>query len=118
MTQRQSKDVISSVIGKLFEIASSKMKDDHDKKVLEGLRKYVSIVEEDLYTPKPRYMDAFFFPNEKNVDKMVQYLSKATKSLNICVFNITNDRLANALHDAHKRGVVVRIISDDECMKN
>lgn len=118
MTQRQNKDVISSVIGKLFEIASSKMKDDHDKKVLEGLRKYVSIVEEDLYTPKPRYMDAFFFPNEKNVDKMVQYLSKATKSLNICVFNITNDRLANALHDAHKRGVVVRVISDDECMKN
>ena len=106
------------MIGKLFEIASSKMKDDHDKKVLEGLRKYISIVEEDLYTPKPRYIDAFFFPNEKNVDKMVQYLSKATKSLNICVFNITNDRLANALHDAHKRGVVVRVISDDECMKN
>jgi len=36
----------------------------------------------------------------------------------VCVFNLTNDKLANALHDAHKRGVLVRIISDDECMTN
>jgi cardiolipin hydrolase len=31
---------------------------------------------------------------------------------------LTNDRLANAVHDAHKRGVKVRVISDDECMHN
>lgn len=76
------------------------------------------MVEEDLYQPKPRYLDAFFFPNERNVDRLIQYISKAFRSLKICVFNITNDKLANALHDAHKRGVTVRIISDDECMHN
>ena len=92
------------------------MKDDGDKAVLEALRKYIAIVDEDLLTPKPKYLDAFFFPNEKNIDKLVQYLNKATKSLKICVFNITNDRLATALHDAHKRGVIVRVVSDDECM--
>ena len=67
-------------------------------------------------TPKPRYLDAFFFPNEKNIEKLVLYLSKATKSLKVCVFNLTNDKLANALDAAHKRGVQVRILSDDECM--
>ena len=36
----------------------------------------------------------------------------------MCVFNLTNDKLANALDAAHKRGVQVRIISDDECMTN
>ncbi len=71
-----------------------------------------------MLTPKPRYLDAFFFPNEKNVDRIVQYLSKATKSLKVCVFNVTNDKLAQALADAHKRGVQVRVISDDECMEN
>lgn len=105
-------------MSKLFELAESKMKDEHDKEVLTSLRKYVSIVEDDLLTTKPRYLDAFFFPNEKNVDRIVQYLTKATKSLKICVFNITNDRLANAIADAHKRGVNVRLISDDECMNN
>jgi cardiolipin hydrolase len=33
------------------------------------------------------------------------------------VFTITNNDLRNALHNAHKRGVKVRVISDDECMK-
>lgn len=118
MPQRNNKEVINSIVSKLFDIAGSKMKDDHDKAVLEGLRKYVGMVEEDLYNPKPRYLDAFFFPNEKNIEKLVTYLSKAQKSLKICVFNITNDRLANTIFDAHKRGVNVRVISDDECMEN
>jgi len=93
------------------------MKDDHDKAVLQSLEKYLNIVSEDLLNPKPRYLDAFFFPNEKNIDKLVTYLSKATKTLKICIFNLTNDKLANAVAEAHKRGVQVRIISDDECMK-
>ena len=118
MPQRHVKENITSVVNKLFEVASSKMKDDHDKAVLEGLKKYVQLVQEDLLIPKPRYLDAFFFPNEKNIDKLVGYLSKAQKSMSICVFNLTNDRLANAVYDAHKRGVKVRVISDDECMEN
>ena len=64
-------------MGKLFDIAGAKMKDDHDKAVLEGLKKYVALAQEDLLNPKPRYLDAFFFPNEKNIDKLVLYLSKA-----------------------------------------
>lgn len=118
MPNRTNKDNITAVLNKLFEVAGGKMKDEHDKKVLEGLRKYVSIVEEDLYQPKPRYMDAFFFPNEKNIDKLVSYLTKAQKSLKICVFNLTNDRLANAINDAWQRGLDVRVVSDDECMTN
>lgn len=118
MPQKNDRANADAVIKKLFEIASSKMKDDHDKAVLEGLSKYVQLAQEDLFTTKPRYLDAFFFPNEKNIDRLVQYLSKAQKSMKICVFNLTNDKLANAVFDAHKRGVQVRVISDDECMGN
>ncbi len=77
MPQRNNKDVINQIVGKLFDIASAKMNDEHDKAVLEGLRKYINIVEDDLLIPKPRYLDAFFFPNEKNIDRLVSYLSKA-----------------------------------------
>ena len=58
-----------------------------------------------------------FFPNERNVDRLIQYLNKATKSINICVFTMTNDKLSNAVKAAAIRGIAVRIISDDECMK-
>ena len=118
MPFKQHKDTVNAVIQKLFDVAGGKMKDDHDKAVIEGLKKYVLAAQDDLLQTKPRYMDAFFFPNEKNVDKLVGYLTKATKSMNICVFNLTNDRLANAIFDAHQRGVKVRVISDDECMEN
>lgn len=43
------------------------MKSDEDKAVVDGLRKLIKQVEEDLYCPKPRYLDAFFFPNDKNI---------------------------------------------------
>ena len=58
-----------------------------------------------------------FFPNERNVDRLIQYLNKATRSINICVFTMTNDKLSNAVKAAAIRGIAVRIISDDECMK-
>lgn len=34
------------------------------------------------------------------------------------MFNLTNDVLANAVIERHNAGVDVRVISDDECMKN
>ena len=76
------------------------MKDDGDKAIVESLRKYIAMVEEDLYTPKPRYMDTMFFPNETNVERLVQYMNKATKSIKICVFTMTNDKLANGVYAA------------------
>lgn len=41
MPFKQHKDTVNAVIQKLFEVAGGKMKDDHDKAVIEGLKKYV-----------------------------------------------------------------------------
>jgi phosphatidylserine/phosphatidylglycerophosphate/cardiolipin synthase-like enzyme len=102
----------------LFEVADSKMSDEQSKKVLANLRQHVAQLEQDLYRPQPKYMDAFFFPNMDNVKKLVRYISMAKKTLLVCVFNLTNDDLANAVLDRWNAGVDVRIITDDECMKN
>lgn len=40
------------------------------------------------------------------------------KSIDLAIFSFTNDQLANEIIAAHKRGVTVRIITDDESMKN
>ena len=48
---------------------------------------------------------------------MVGYIAKAKKSIDLSIFSFTNDDLANEVIAAHKRGVAVRIITDDEAMK-
>lgn len=101
MPDRTHREVPAWCIDALFEVAASKMNDDSDKKTLENLRTCVTAVEEDMYQTKSKYMDAFFFPNKKNVDNIVKYIGMAKKELCICVFNITNDDLANAIIKRH-----------------
>ena len=50
--------------------------------------------------------------------KLERYIKMAKKSLLICVFNLTNDKLADAIRHVKNQGVDVRIITDDECMTN
>jgi len=118
MPNRHQREVVEQTYDVLFEVAASKMTSDADKEILANLRKHIGQVEEDLMRPKPRYMDAFFFPNRANVTKLANYIKMAKKSLYICVFNLTNDDLANAVKHVHNQGVDVKVITDDECMKN
>ena len=41
----------------------------------------------------------------------------AKKTVDLCIFSFTNDILATEIINAHKRGVKVRIITDDENLK-
>lgn len=118
MPGRTDRVTVQQTIEVLFETAASKMDDDKSKEILANLQKHVAQVELDLYRPKPRYMDAFFFPNKDNVYKLVKYIKMARKSLLICVFNLTNNDLAKAIKQVWDSGVDVKIITDDECMKN
>ncbi|KAL5018209.1 hypothetical protein ScPMuIL_003931 [Solemya velum] len=55
------------------------------------------------------------FSHEPNsLSKLFEYLTKARKSLDVCVFVFTCSSLADILVEAHKKGVVVRVITDDE----
>ena len=117
MFGRFEEDNIQATVDHCFDIAKGKMESDHDKKVLAGLRQLVRQVEVNLYRPNPRFQDAFFFPNMANVKKMVNYIKMAKNTIDLSIFSFTNDDLANEIITAHKRGVKVRIITDDEAMK-
>lgn len=118
MPERFHRDCCEASMDVVFEAALQKMQHEADKVVIANLRKVVKQIEQDLYSAKPRYLDAFFFPNKQNVQKIVKYISMAKKTLHICVFNVTNDDLANAVLERHKAGVSVKVISDDECANN
>jgi len=103
------------VIAKIFEQAAVKL---GDKEQVEALHKLVQTAVDGLYGPKPEYLDTMFFPSETNVGKLVEYLGKGRHTLRVCVFNLTNNVLRDALLRAWNDNLDVSIISDDECMKN
>ena len=60
-------------------------------------------------------------PEEESLSTLqvfLKYLDSACESIDACVFNITDDRIARRLLDAHRhRGVRVRVITDVEQQK-
>lgn len=55
-----------------------------------------------------------FSPGTDCLELIGGELDRATRSADICVFSITDDRIVERIHAAHRRGVAIRIISDDD----
>lgn len=59
-----------------------------------------------------------FAHEDTSLVKILRVLDSAVKTLDVCVFTITCNELADAIESAAHRGVAVRIISDDEQAKS
>jgi phosphatidylserine/phosphatidylglycerophosphate/cardiolipin synthase-like enzyme len=55
-----------------------------------------------------------FAPGEACLRHIVSRFQAARTSADVCVFTITDDRISRSIVDAHRRGVKLRIISDNE----
>ncbi|KAI9323058.1 hypothetical protein BX666DRAFT_1882885 [Dichotomocladium elegans] len=57
-----------------------------------------------------------FFPSESSYHTFITALRSAQETLHICVFSMTDNTTARAIADAQRRGVDVKIITDNEQM--
>jgi phosphatidylserine/phosphatidylglycerophosphate/cardiolipin synthase-like enzyme len=57
---------------------------------------------------------AFFSPGDDCLHRIRRLISESRKTLDICVFTITDNRIVQRLEEAQARGVQIRIISDDD----
>lgn len=74
---------------------------------------YTQIIKE-LFSSHRKISDCFFFPSTENESKLIEYLKLATKTLDLCIFTLTNNALASTLLWLfEEKNVQVRIISDD-----
>lgn len=58
--------------------------------------------------------EASFSPGEDCLRQICGLFRLARRSVDACVFTITDNRIADAILDAHRRGVIVRIVTDNE----
>ena len=84
---------------------------------IEKYKTSLNYIIDNFYIPKPCIQEVVFFPNEQNQLKVINMITQAKKTLDVCMFTMTNDKLYKAVLDAKKNGVNVRVITDDECVK-
>ena len=75
---------------------------------LESLIKKLSHQDESLQA------SAYFSPGEDVRQRLLVMCKHAQRTLDVCVFTISDNTLSSALLEAFQRGVEVRIITDDE----
>ena len=102
-------------IEKLQEILDSISSDKNNFIIYQKIMQYFL---KEYYKPKPSICDAYFFPNAKNEKYLVDMLRTCKYSLNIAIFSLTRDNFAKAIIEVFKKGIKVRVIADDECVKN
>jgi cardiolipin hydrolase len=68
-----------------------------------------------LETPEPESTaDVSFSPGPEPIARLTGLIDRAARSIDVCVFALSDDRLAAALLQAHRRDVRVRILTDDD----
>ena len=60
------------------------------------------------------FAEVQFSPGEACARRIVALLDSCRSSADLCVFTITDDRISEAVLRIHRRGVRVRVVTDDE----
>jgi cardiolipin hydrolase len=98
-----------------FELARATLERPEDQGLVDWLEDVVKAVQH-RHEPAADQdrPEVYFSPGDACWRRIVQLCSRVEKSLDICVFTITDDRIAGAILDAHRRGIPVRVITDNE----
>lgn len=100
---------INVIQSRIFEIAREKANSENFQFVLEWVKGTISA----LRTPLPE-LDSYFSPGETCRNCIKDQIRNAKKDLLVCVFTISDDVITESLVAAHRRGVSIRLITDNE----
>ena len=82
----------------------------------QNLAKYktlINFITKKYFKPKPVICECYFFPNPSNEQRVVNMFRTCKKTLDLAIFTFTRDSIAQAILEAHQRGVKIRCIGDD-----
>lgn len=98
---------------KAYDLVNAEMKDPRDRELM-GWMESIHKALDHTFAPQDFREEALFFPSDESLDKLLDVLRKTKRSMDICVFTITDNRISKVLMDKHNAGVKVRILSDDD----
>ena len=96
-----------------FEIAAEALNDSRSRQVVEWLEELMKVL-----VPRGKITEkktrAYFSPEADCRDRILSLFHAARRSVDICVFTITDNQLTREILASHSRGLKIRIVTDDE----
>ena len=89
---------------------------EKDKKLFQMYHQMHIAMLHSSYIPKPLSMEVLFFPSYENEIKFLELLDKTRTTLDICIYNLTNHQIAKKIVQLFRKGIIIRIITDDQTM--
>ncbi len=75
---------------------------------------WIKVANSALTLPPQETARVYFSPGDACRNAIVQQIEKASQQLNICVFTISDDSITDQLLAAHRKGVSIKIITDND----
>ncbi|MFP2908240.1 phospholipase D-like domain-containing protein [Pyxidicoccus sp. 3LFB2] len=113
MERRAGEALLTLFRSRAFALARASVKEPRSREVISWLEETV----EALHTPRnaeTSRMEAYFSPGEGPLNAILRQIQDARGSIDVCVYTVTDDRISRALLDAHRRGVRLRMVGDDD----
>ena len=105
---------LAQVRARAFAIAKERISDPRALEALAWAEDVVKVLAQLDVPVAASPSRACFSPGDGCLQTIVGELGRARKSADICVFTITDDRIATAILTAHQRKVAVRVITDND----
>jgi len=97
-----------------FDLVKEQIDDGENSRLLLGwLEKIVKVVDQS-YDIQAVNGQAFFSPGETCRQAIIRHLNAARRRVDICVFTISDNQLSDTIVATHKRGIAVRVITDND----
>lgn len=82
--------------------------------LLRWLERVIKVLDNVISSNKADVATSWFSPGRACAAGITEQLKLARNTIDICVFTIADDNLTKQILDAHKRGVSVRIVTDND----
>lgn len=107
-------DQVAEFRNAAFDVARSACTDQDSRQVLDWLHDVLKAVQP--AAPTLDIAESHFSPGDTCARRIISLFDQARQQVDVCVFTITDDRIASAILAAHQRGVALRIVTDNEKM--
>jgi mitochondrial cardiolipin hydrolase len=104
-----SADELNLLRNRIFELASGKINSTNYSFILEWIKDSTSL----LITPSTT-TQVHFSPGDACRNSIIHHIDRAIYKLQICVFTISDDSITKSILAAHRRSVLVNVISDND----